>query len=49
MAFALRSRFIALLSIVLVSSIAGGSVPVMAEEESNPFRNGSYCTDRKPV
>lgn len=37
MAFALRSRFIALLSIVLVSSIAGGSVPVMAEEESNPL------------
>lgn len=37
MVFALRSRFIALLSIVLVSSIAGGSVPVMAEEESNPL------------
>lgn len=36
MAFALSSRFIALLSIVLVSSIAGGSVPVMAEE-SNPL------------
>lgn len=36
MAFALRSRFIAMLSFVLVSSIMGGSVPVMAEEESNP-------------
>lgn len=36
MAFTLRSRFMAVLSLVLVSSVAGGSVPVMAEDESNP-------------
>lgn len=36
MAFALRSRCIAMLSFVLVSSIVGGSVPAKADEESNP-------------
>lgn len=37
MAFALRSRCIAMLSFVLVSSIVGGSVPAKADEESNPL------------
>lgn len=39
MTFALRSRFMAVLGIVLVSSVAGGSLPlpVQAEEQSNPL------------
>ncbi|MEK4004699.1 family 10 glycosylhydrolase [Paenibacillus sp. FSL H3-0333] len=38
MAFTLRSRFMAVLGIVLVSSVAGGSLPLpaQAEEQSNP-------------
>lgn len=37
MAFALRSRFMAVLGIVLVSSVAGFlPLPAQAEEQSNP-------------